>query len=89
MVKSVVVENVTKGGIIIPDKALAKMKPARGEVITAGKDNKFVKVGDMVLFSKENCFTDTIEDEDGKTVEYVFVKEEDICIVSNREHPDL
>jgi chaperonin GroES len=52
-------EEISKGGIVIPDSA--KEKPAEGEIIAVGKgrisdDGKVtpldVKVGDKVLFSK-------------------------------------
>lgn len=52
-------ENVTKGGIIIPDTA--KEKPSRGKVLAVGngavlEDGRVqpmtVKVGDIVLFTK-------------------------------------
>jgi chaperonin GroES len=52
-------EEISKGGIVIPDSA--KEKPAEGEIIAIGKgrisdDGKVtpldVKVGDKVLFSK-------------------------------------
>lgn len=89
MVKQVSAETVTAGGIVIPDKFAAKHRQARGKVEIAGKDNKYVQEGDEVLFSKENCFTETVEDEYGKKVEYVLVKEEDIFLVTNRDCPDL
>ena len=89
MVKQVSAETVTAGGIVIPDKFAAKNRPARGSVEVAGKDNKFVKTGDEVLFSKENCFTEVVTDENGNKAEYVLVNEEDIFLVSSREHPDL
>lgn len=89
MVKQVSAETVTEGGIVIPDRVAAKHRQARGKVEVAGKENKFVHVGDEVLFSKENCFTETVSDENGNKVEYVLVNEEDIFLVSNREHPDL
>ena len=59
LVKRLEEEEMTKGGIIIPDSA--KEKPAEGEVIAVGKgkvDDKGdrikldVKVGDRILFSK-------------------------------------
>jgi co-chaperonin GroES (HSP10) len=85
MIKQDSIEEVTAGGIIIPDKARAKMAPARGEVIIQGSDNKFVKAGDKVMFSKDGtCFTDKIGND-----EYVWVQEEDICYVDNRNNPDL
>lgn len=89
MVKQVEAETTTAGGIVIPDKTAAKNRQARGEVIVAGKDNRFVKEGDEILFSKEKCFTDTVKTADGETLEFVFLQEEDICVVSSREHPDL
>lgn len=89
MVEQVSAETKTESGLIIPDKVALKNRQARGKVIVAGKDNRYVKADDEVLFSKENCFTDVIKCADGSTVEYVFIKEDDICVVSNREYPDL
>ena len=52
-------ENMTKGGIIIPDTA--KEKPSRGKVLAVGNGSVLengnvqpmtVKVGDVVLFTK-------------------------------------
>lgn len=54
LVKPVVAEEKTIGGIIIPDSA--KEKPAKGEVIAVGtgsKDEEMVlHVGDIVLYGK-------------------------------------
>jgi len=59
IVKRIQEENLSSGGIIIPDSA--KEKPAQGEVIAVGdgkvtEDGKVlalnVKTGDRVLFSK-------------------------------------
>ena len=59
IVKPMKAEEVTKGGIIIPDTA--KEKPAEGKIVATGngrmgEDGKLlpmdVKVGDRVLFSK-------------------------------------
>jgi chaperonin GroES len=68
LVKRLEEEEMTKGGIIIPDSA--KEKPAEGEVIAVGKgkinDNGDrikldIKVGDRVLFSSGRpCFIQQI-----------------------------
>ena len=59
LVKRLEEEEMTKGGIIIPDSA--KEKPAEGEIVAVGNgkmDDKGkriaieLKVGDKVLFSK-------------------------------------
>ncbi len=54
IIKRLAEEEVTAGGIIIPDSA--KEKPQRGEVVAAGpgKENvkMAVKVGETVLFAK-------------------------------------
>lgn len=54
VVRRLPVEDVTKGGIIIPDTA--KEKPQQGEVIAVGPGKKDytmnVKKGDRVLFGK-------------------------------------
>lgn len=54
VIKRLPAEEVTAGGIIIPDTA--KEKPQQGEVIAVGKGKKdyamTVKKGDRVLFGK-------------------------------------
>ncbi|MEJ2333651.1 MAG: co-chaperone GroES, partial [Desulfobulbaceae bacterium] len=76
-------EEMTKGGIIIPDSA--KEKPAEGEVIAVGKgkinDNGDrikldIKVGDRVLFSK---YGGTDVKLDG--VDHLIMREDDILAV--------
>lgn len=72
-------EEVTSGGIVIPDNA--KEKPSRGKVIAAGDgkvvDGKAVamtvKVGDIVMFGKYSGNEIKI---DG--TEYVVMREDDI-----------
>jgi chaperonin GroES len=75
-----VAEEVTKGGIIIPDES--REKPFEGEVVAAGKgmlgsDGKCipmdVKVGDNVLFSR---FAGTEIEVDGK--EYLILSEQEV-----------
>lgn len=74
-------QNVTAGGIIIPDNA--KEKPSRGRVIATG-DGEFshgtrvpmsVKTGNIVLFAKWASSANEVKI-DGK--EYVLIKETDI-----------
>ena len=76
-------EEVSKGGIIIPDSA--KEKPAEGEIIAAGngkitEDGKVlpldVKVGDKVLFGKYSGSEVTIDGE-----EYLIMNENEILAV--------
>ena len=73
-------EQMTRGGIIIPDTA--KEKPQEGKIVAAGPgkmgdDDKrtalHVKVGDRILFSK---YAGTEIKIDG--VEHLFMKEDDI-----------
>jgi chaperonin GroES len=80
LVKRLKEEEVTKGGIIIPDSA--KEKPAEGEVIAVGAgklDDKGVrapmevKVGNKVLFSK---YGGTEVKIDGES--YLIMREDDI-----------
>ena len=86
VIKRVEEEQVTKGGIIIPDTA--KEKPVEAEVIAvgagkAGKDGKVraleVKVGDRVLIGKWAGNEIKIEG-----TEHVIVREDDILAVVNR-----
>ncbi len=75
-------EEVTKGGIYLPDTA--KEKPQRGEVIAVGpgktEDGKLVapqvKKGDKVLYGKYSGTEVTIDD-----TEYLIVRESDILAI--------
>jgi len=90
LVKRLEEEEMTKGGIIIPDSA--KEKPAEGEVIAVGKgkinDNGDrikldIKVGDRVLFSK---YGGTDVKLDG--VDHLIMREDDIlAVVESKQHP--
>ena len=83
LVKAAEAEEVTKGGIIIPDTA--KEKPMQGEIVAVGngkqtEDGKVtplqVKVGDKVLFGK---YAGTEVKLDGQ--EILVVKEDDILAI--------
>ncbi|MBF0481809.1 MAG: co-chaperone GroES [Desulfovibrionaceae bacterium] len=80
LVKRLEEEEVTKGGIIIPDSA--KEKPMRGQIVAAGpgklaEDGKRAKMsvekGDTVLFNK---YAGTEIKLDGE--EYLIMREDDI-----------
>ena len=83
LVKRLEEEEMTKGGIIIPDSA--KEKPAEGEVVAVGKGKLNekgerlqldIKVGDRVLFSK---YGGTDVKLDG--VDHLIMREDDILAV--------
>jgi len=83
LVKRLEEEEMTKGGIIIPDSA--KEKPAEGEVIAVGKGKVNdkgdrikldVKAGDRVLFSK---YGGTDVKLDG--VDHLIMREDDILAI--------
>ena len=80
LVKRLEEEEMTKGGIIIPDSA--KEKPAEGQVIAVGKGKinekgdrikLDVKVGDRVLFSKYGGTDVKLDGHD-----YLIMREDDI-----------
>lgn len=80
LVKRLSEEEVTKGGIIIPDTA--KEKPMEGKVVAVGKgkvleDGKIqpldVKVGDRILFAKYSGSDIKIEGE-----EHLILREDEI-----------
>ena len=80
VVKPIEREEVTKGGIVLPDTA--KEKPQEGEVMAVGpgrlsEDGKRiameVKVGDVVIYTKYGGTEIKIEDE-----ELVILRESDI-----------
>ena len=83
LVKRLEEEQVTKGGIIIPDSA--KEKPITGEIVAAGPgknadDGKqiamSVKVGDQVIFNK---YAGTEVKIDGE--ELLIMREDDVLAV--------
>ncbi|WP_457570478.1 co-chaperone GroES [Desulfovulcanus sp.] len=83
LVKRLEEEEVTKGGIIIPDTA--KEKPIKGEVVAVGPgkvadDGKTipmsVKAGDKVLFNKYAGTEVKIEG-----VEHLVMREDDILAI--------
>lgn len=80
VVKALPTEEVTKGGIVLPDTA--KEKPQEGEVVAVGPgrllDNGTrvpidLKVGDRILFSKYAGNEVKLDD-----VEYLIMREADI-----------
>jgi chaperonin GroES len=83
LVKRLEEEEMTKGGIIIPDSA--KEKPIKGEIMAAGPgkvddDGKAIKLtvkkGDTVLFNK---YAGTEVKVDGK--EFLIMREDDILAI--------
>ena len=83
MVKRLESEEVTAGGIIIPDTA--KEKPMKGEIVAAGPGKAddsgkrvpmAVKEGDLVLFNK---YAGTEIKIDG--IEHLVMREDDILAV--------
>ena len=76
-------EDITSGGIVLPDSA--KDKPSRGTIIAVGtgkllddgsRSESQVKKGDRVLFTSYAPETITIDDE-----EYLLMSENDILAV--------
>ncbi len=83
VIKPSAAEEMTKGGIILPDTA--KEKPVVGEVVAAGPgrkgdDGKVVpmelKVGDKVLYGKYSGTEVTLDSQ-----EYLIMRESDIFAV--------
>lgn len=77
-------EEVTKGGIVLPDTA--KKKPQEGEVLAVGPGRLLdsgerapmeVSVGDVVVYSKYSGTEITVD-----TEEYVIVEEDSILAVN-------
>ena len=77
-------EEVTKGGIVLPDTA--KEKPQEGKVVAAGKGKVLdngqvqaleVKVGDVVLYGKYSGTE--IKDQDGTAL--LIIREEEVLAI--------
>ena len=84
MVKPLEAQDVTKGGIVLPDTA--KEKPQEGKVIAVGKgktldngqtQNMEVKVGDRILYGKYSGTEITTKEGD----EYLIMREEDVFAI--------
>jgi len=83
IVKAIPQEEMTKGGIVLPDTA--KEKPQQGEVIAVGKGKMLengqiipleIKAGDRVLYGKYSGTEVKLEGE-----EYLIVKESEILAI--------
>ena len=78
VIKPAKAEEVTKGGIIIPDNA--KEKPQRGEVVAVGpgKDGNLmtVQIGDTVLYGKYSGQEVNVDGTD-----YLIMREDDVLLV--------
>lgn len=83
LVKPLAQEDVTKGGVILPDTA--KEKPQKGKVIAAGKGKLAddgsriemeVKPGDLVIYGK---YSGTEVKYEGN--EYLFIRESDVLAI--------
>jgi chaperonin GroES len=83
VVEPVEAEEVTAGGIVLPDTA--KEKPQRGKVVAVGPGRMTddgerikveVKVGDEILFGKWSGSEITIDGD-----EYLFMKDDDILAI--------
>jgi len=88
IVKPLKKEDVSKGGIYLPDSA-NKEKPQEGEVLAVGEDaisqsgekiTSPAKVGDTVLYAKWGG--EEYKDEDA--VEYKFIKFDDVIAVASK-----
>ena len=84
VVKALEAQEVTKGGIVLPDTA--KEKPQEGKIVAVGKGKILdsgevrkpeVKVGDRVLYGKYSGTEITTKDGE----ELLIMKEEDIFAV--------
>lgn len=82
-------EHFSKAGIVLPDTA-EKERPEKGRVIAVGPGKMTdtgarlpmnVKVGDIVLFSKYGPNEIKTRDQEGREVEYLVAKEDDILAV--------
>ena len=83
VVKPIEADEVSAGGIVIPDNA--KEKPTKGEVVAVGPGKALdngqtramtVKVGDQVIYGQ---YSGSAYKQDG--VEYKVVKEDDILAI--------
>ncbi|RAO99103.1 molecular chaperone GroES [Petrotoga sp. 9PW.55.5.1] len=73
LIKPIVEEKKTEGGIVLPDSA--KEKPQKAEVKEVGKleEDYDIKVGDKVIFSKYAGTEIKIDDED-----YIIIDIDDV-----------
>ena len=86
LVKRIEAEEMTKGGIVLPDTA--KEKPKEGEIVAVGEGKMLdngkratpqVNVGDRILFTSYAGTEVKIEGED-----YLIMREEDILAIREK-----
>ncbi|RLC35886.1 co-chaperone GroES [Candidatus Falkowbacteria bacterium] len=84
IVKPIAEDEVTKGGIVLPD-TVDKERPEKGEVIAVGGGKTLdngqklpmsVKVGDIVMFKKYSPDEIKVDDQ-----EYLVIAEDDIMAI--------
>ena len=84
--KATSAEEVTKGGIVLPDTA--KEKPQEGEVIAVGPGKLLdsgklvpmdVKVGDKIIFAKHGGTEIKIDGE-----EYIILRQDDVLAILDK-----
>jgi len=79
LIKADDAEDVSRGGIIIPDNA--KEKPDSGEVVAVGPGKPewplTVKVGDTVLYGKHSGTQITVQEN-----EYVILRESEVLAIT-------
>lgn len=88
IVKPVEYDEISKGGVIIPD--MGKELPIKGTVISCGKGYLTfsgdyvpltVKQDDIIIFPKFNAFKIEIEDN-----EYYVIDEKEVFVILNKEN---
>ena len=86
IVKATSAEEVTKGGIVLPDTA--QEKPQEGEVIAVGPGKVLdsgkmmpmdVKVGDKIIFAKYGGTEVKVGDE-----EYIILRQDDVLAILDK-----
>jgi chaperonin GroES len=84
--KATSAEEVTKGGILLPDSA--REKPQEAEVIAVGPGRLLdsgklqpmdVKVGDMIIFTKYGGTEVKVKDE-----EYIILRQDDVLAILDK-----
>ena len=79
LVKQLESEDVTQGGIIMPEQS--KVKQSWGTVILLGPDVEEIQEGDLVAFASFSGVDVELDDERGEKIMYLVMSQDDVFLI--------
>ncbi len=79
LVKQLESEDVTQGGIIMPEQS--KVKQSWGTVILLGPDVEEIQEGDLAAFASFSGVDVELDDERGEKIMYLVMSQDDVFLI--------